>query len=495
VSQEKGSYDVVVVVGTDHHPFDRLCQWVEEWAARRPTARCLIQCGTARTPLRVDSARTLRHDEVLDLMSAATAVVCHGGPGTIMDALQTGRVPIVVPRRHALGEHIDDHQVAFTRRFAQAGRVRLAETAEELWAALDAAMTAPQTLRTAPALPASASIDRLADVIAGLAPGRAGPDGQTPPVHGAEVLFVAGWGRSGSTLLDRILGQLDGVFSVGETRDIWERGVDEDRLCGCGEPFSGCPFWQKVGDVAFGGWSALDVALVQGLRRYVDRPWNLPLLLRPGLRPAFDRRADEYATYLSRLYRGVAEVSGARVVVESGKIATYALLLQRAGLPLRVVHLVRDSRGVLYSWRKRVQRPDSTSVPDQMISYGVIGGSARYLGYNLMAAVLARGNRSFVRLRYEDLVADPVHTLRAITTPVGLVPDPAAEAALADGRVTLLENHTVDGNPMRLTTGEIVIRRDDEWRRQMGRRERLAVTLLTAPLLARYGYLGEGARS
>ena len=54
------------------------------------------------------------------------------------------------------------------------------------------------------------------------------------------VLFIGGLGRSGSTLLDRMLGQLDGVWSVGELVHIWQRGLQENNLCGCGRRFRDC---------------------------------------------------------------------------------------------------------------------------------------------------------------------------------------------------------------------------------------------------------------
>src|SRR5438270_11044874 len=73
-----------------------------------------------------------------------------------------------------------------------------------------------------------------------------------------KVLYLAGTGRSGSTLLARILDRNDGVFAAGELRYFWQRGLLEDRLCGCGEPFSRCPFWSEVMERAFAGEDALD---------------------------------------------------------------------------------------------------------------------------------------------------------------------------------------------------------------------------------------------
>ena len=58
----------------------------------------------------------------------------------------------------------------------------------------------------------------------------------------------------GPRLLERALGELPGVLSIGETVHLWDRGLRDNELCGCGQPFSSCPFWRSVGDVAFGGW-------------------------------------------------------------------------------------------------------------------------------------------------------------------------------------------------------------------------------------------------
>ena len=66
------------------------------------------------------------------------------------------------------------------------------------------------------------------------------------------VVYVGGTGRSGSTVLANVLGEVPGLVSVGEVRFLWERGILQDRLCGCGDHFSDCPFWSKVLDRALG---------------------------------------------------------------------------------------------------------------------------------------------------------------------------------------------------------------------------------------------------
>jgi UDP-N-acetylglucosamine transferase subunit ALG13 len=132
---------VLLVVGTDHHPFDRVVRWVDAWAERHSDeVRVVIQYGTSAPPVHAEGRDLFPVDELDAAMEVATAVVCHGGPGTIMGAREAGVVPIVVPRRSEFGEHVDDHQVRFASRVAEAGQVHLVRTESGLATALDRAL-------------------------------------------------------------------------------------------------------------------------------------------------------------------------------------------------------------------------------------------------------------------------------------------------------------------------------------------------------------------
>lgn len=156
---------VLATVGTDHHPFDRLVGWIDAWAlAAGPRIDCFVQTGPCRAPENAAWARSLSHERLQELMSRAAAVVCHAGPGTIMDCRRAGLKPIVVPRRRSLGEVVDDHQLSFARRLAGLGHVKLVQTENELKAALDAVVDDPRTYRIEPTRDAdlSATIRRFA---------------------------------------------------------------------------------------------------------------------------------------------------------------------------------------------------------------------------------------------------------------------------------------------------------------------------------------------
>lgn len=132
---------MVALAGTDHHPFDRLVEWVDSAAVRRPDVRFLVQHGSATSPPRVAEGEPfLGHDLLVTLLAQAAVAICHGGPGTIMDAREAGHVPLCVPRDPALGEHVDGHQMRFAAVVGSEGVVRHVTSVGSFHAELDSAL-------------------------------------------------------------------------------------------------------------------------------------------------------------------------------------------------------------------------------------------------------------------------------------------------------------------------------------------------------------------
>lgn len=138
----------VVTVGTDHHRFDRLMNWLERWNARNPGAvRWVVQHGSSRPMAGAEGFAIKARADVLELLLDADVVVTQGGPGGIKDSRECGTVPIVVPRLSKLDEVVDDHQVAFARQLCAKGLLVAAESEAELHAALDRAVADPAEFR------------------------------------------------------------------------------------------------------------------------------------------------------------------------------------------------------------------------------------------------------------------------------------------------------------------------------------------------------------
>ncbi|GHJ07451.1 sulfotransferase [Micromonospora humidisoli] len=302
-----------------------------------------------------------------------------------------------------------------------------------------------------------------------------------PPVR---VLYLAGSGRSGSTLVTTVLGQYPGVFAAGELRYLWQRGEVENRPCGCGRPLRDCPLWGEVRRELPTDRAA---AIAAGLRGRL-RMRGLPALLRRhrrGVRPV-PAHPDDAA--LADLYAAVARHTGARVVVDSSKLPPYgALLGALPGVELRVLHLVRDPRATAFSWRRR-RGLDGDTDPELMSRPPVWKAALLWLVWNTVTVRLwaDRAPAGYLRVRYEDLTADPEPTLRRILGFAGVDADGGPFTGPATVRLT--PTHSVAGNPSRHRTGPVPVTADVQWRRDLSRWSYALVTVLTAPGLRRFGY-------
>ena len=304
------------------------------------------------------------------------------------------------------------------------------------------------------------------------------------------MLYVGGWGRSGSTLLERVLAEADATVALGEVVHLWERALRADELCACGQPFSQCPQWTEIGRRAFGGWHRVDVDRMAFLADAVDRQRRMPHSARRRPPAAFRALAVEYADHFRRIYSAAAEITGARVVIDSSKEIPTALALSHLDdLDLRLLHIVRDARGVAHSWSKVVERPESRD-GDAMPRFSPARSTVFWLSGNLTVQAVRHRGVPVARIRYEDLVADAASCVEQAWNELGL-PGRAAVPMTSTTSIDLTTSHSVAGNPMRFRTGPTDLRRDDEWRTALAPRDRRVVTAMSWPVLRAFGYLQE----
>jgi hypothetical protein len=319
------------------------------------------------------------------------------------------------------------------------------------------------------------------------------PNGSKPV-----VLYIGGEGRSGSTLLSTMLGQFPGFQPVGELRGIWQ-AAKTDELCGCGVPFSQCGFWTRVGAKAFGGWDSVDIGKMLALDAQYGRHRFVPRLVIPALRRRHHPDIADFTAILYALYTGLHEVAGGAVIVDSTKDASYAFLLHAvSGLDLRLVHLVRDSRGVAYSWeKKRIARPEYVHHPTLSGTFmdrrKPRRSALEWNGKNVLFHYLGHTGVHRLLVRYESLVENPDVALRQVCTlsdvPVAALAE-TSRGNIASAEYRALPHHTLGGNRIRFARGRVRLRADTEWQSAMTMRQRLMVTVLTFPFLLAYGYIG-----
>jgi hypothetical protein len=291
----------------------------------------------------------------------------------------------------------------------------------------------------------------------------------------ARWVFIAGEGRSGSTLLASLLADRLDAFDCGELHLLWESLVD-GRRCACGATLARCPIWSAVADQAredLGFESNDDGAAVMPRR----------LRQRQLLRPRIPNPHHEELRLREATERAVEVVTGAEILVDSSKLSSVLWTAAKLDRSLTVAHLVRDPRAVAYSWGHPT--PDPSRDGELLPSKSSWRSSLDWVRANATTLRVARRlpPSATVRLRYEDLSAHPRESLGALLG--GEVPDVEPRAFSASDQTA--ESHAVAGNPRRYVANQQV-RPDTRWREGIKALDGVVVTVIALPLLHRFRY-------
>jgi len=295
------------------------------------------------------------------------------------------------------------------------------------------------------------------------------------------LLYIAGLGRSGSTLLSMVLDTHPEIFAIGEMKS------PRRHECSCGKAVEQCPFMLEMADrlVAVGvrldpgNWNfeyrreghwLADRLLYQSLRS----DWLETLRDRiSGLWPAHRRALVNLDARIRQFVATALDISGKRIFVDATKSPIRIRHLQRvAGDRLRVIHLIRDPRGVTFSQRY-LGEAGMRAVP--------IGWCHVNLGVERHLNGLPR--ERWLRVRYESLCADPASTLAAIGSFLGIGPIDVPSNFRAG------EHHLQAGNAARKqsdTRSSIAI--DERWRTELSPSILDHAARVAGPLARRYGY-------
>ena len=291
------------------------------------------------------------------------------------------------------------------------------------------------------------------------------------PQDGAEPrrwVYIAGEPRSGTTLLGVLIAASIGAFNCGELRLLWIQ-LDAGGLCQCGSELGSCEVWSAVvADVR----RTLGAHFDEAVGRNQSPRWSLDKFRFPRADPATEalRTATEQA---------LERVTGEHVFVDASKFAGTLISALGRDRPLVVPHLVRDPRGVTFSWRRAKTLPATNgTLPPRPAWTKALLWSRNNQVIDRLLRDAAQADRpvASVRIRYEDLTADPAPLLEAIAQAAGV---PLVSRPPAGG-------HGIAGNTVLYEPAPVTA--DDRWTREMRWRDKAVASALTAPLLRRYGY-------
>jgi hypothetical protein len=276
-------------------------------------------------------------------------------------------------------------------------------------------------------------------------------------------------------LLDTIIGNHPEIEGFGELNKLVKFGFLGGNYCACGSRADECPFWMSVRE----DWqrrSPFDVLEYAELQAVIERA---PAIL---VNPArvWPEAYHRYATLSRTLYEALSATSGKSALVDSSKLPVRASALATVpGIDLRMIHLVRDPRGVAWSMSKQLRADAQAGVLRDAEAMPAWKATLHWRRTNWEARWVTRRvapGRS-VRLSYERLAEDPAGALAALRPVTGLDMTELGRSVAAGQALT--SGHTVAGNRLRMQA-HITVRRDEEWRK-MPTRDRMTVAALSWP--------------
>ena len=297
-----------------------------------------------------------------------------------------------------------------------------------------------------------------------------------------KIIYVAGYGRSGSTLLDMMLASHPAVFGAGEMSTICRHVWPNDEFCACHNRVRACPLWSGVMDEWLAG--GVDPAAHARLQQKIE----------PVIAPARTlgrAAARQYGDQTLALFGITAAHRGQPVLLDSSKSPGRALALATAaadaGVDFRAIHLVRDPRAVAHSMSKPMKIDTQAGVQKQIRAHPAWRTALRWNYVNAGAeALLARLPPGHgLRLRYEHLVAHPEQALHTVGAATGLDLDAMARAIAGGGPIAA--GHQVAGSRIRMS-GPMALQPDLHWLHRMTPRARAQVERVSGARMLRYGY-------
>ncbi|MCP2619686.1 sulfotransferase [Candidatus Aminicenantes bacterium AC-334-K16] len=297
------------------------------------------------------------------------------------------------------------------------------------------------------------------------------------------IVYIAGYGRSGSTLLERILNSHDQVFGTGELASLLSLLKDDLVYCSCGQPIQKCSIWRMI---------------ISVIKKKIDNKNNMSKIqfqiesIFFPLRFLFiSRKLETYKNFIITLLKSIIKYSGnPDFIIDSSKTARNTIfrpfiLNKVLDMDVKVIHLVRDGRGCMWSYLKgsnrKIEKGENAKIPFAALR-AVLGWVLSNMGAHLYQLFYPN---KYCRIRYEDLVDFPTREMKKIEEFLGIDFNKQIEILKRNCPIPL--GHQIAGNRLRFQK-LLIINNDLEWQQKLSIFHKLLFWFFAWPLAIFYGY-------
>jgi hypothetical protein len=304
------------------------------------------------------------------------------------------------------------------------------------------------------------------------------------------MVYIAGYGRSGSTLLERILDSHPKMIGMGELSYLPEYLMNKDLRCACGSELRECSFWKPICNEFLESFEE-SLEEVLSIQRDIEAfgPWR-----KTGFRTKLNEKYRRYRELSQSLYEVIWRNSPPDIeyLIDSSKTAYTSarkpkILHTFRDIDIHVIHLVRDVRAVMWSV---IGRGLNRNLDNNRIKTVFLPGVRALIGWlaaNYFAHSLKRvlPNNRYLIIRYEDLVTHTDEVLAEISKFLSIDLYLAAKN-LQNGKM-ISRSHQLAGNRMKKLKS-IHLRPDFEWKKSLLNRHKILASVFASNELKRYGY-------
>ncbi|MDJ0858248.1 MAG: sulfotransferase [Dinoroseobacter sp.] len=295
----------------------------------------------------------------------------------------------------------------------------------------------------------------------------------------SRIIYITGYGRSGSTVVDIALGMHPEVFGSGEISAMCRHVWRENEYCACGNRIKECAVWGPI----MARWTQqYDPAGYLALQRAIE-PLYAPARIIGG------RKLENFLAQSQAMFSIMRDETGIPIILDSSKAPGRALALAHdPSIDLRVIHLVRDARAVAHAMGRAIPLDVARGIQKEIVPRWAMRTALRWRMYNSVAERLHAQlpAEHFVRVRYEDIARDPVTEFARISKTVGV--DLSAIASLMAEGEPIVPAHQMAGSRIRMK-GPLSLHYDDAWELEMPETARRQVEFVAGEQLRRYRYV------
>jgi hypothetical protein len=299
------------------------------------------------------------------------------------------------------------------------------------------------------------------------------------------IIYIAGHGRSGSTILERVLSSHQQIAGLGEVEYLTRNDRWQESTCACGKNLLQCEYWNKT---------------LRHLKEnhnwdQVQREQNHSDHWKPFKSYKSNRPYPHYQQFNQDLFNSLKrETPELRYFIDSSKTARVNYYrpksLSQQGFSIKLIHLVRDGRGCMWSLidkgsNRKLERAEKGSV--------LFPVARSLFSWNLSnrAALKWKKNYSedYLEVRYEDFVEKPKESLERIQDFLDI--DLSKEIQILATNETFPVTHQMAGNRLR-SIKKIQLKADKNWKKNLPPFHRALFNIFSRKLAKQFGYLKLG---